>query len=265
MQIARKLLDRIVFSATSQSIHPEDRVRHSVEFKFHGTTGKFELWGHDLRSESSANQSRWVILKFPGTGGRAERTTVHPAGFFPEGSVDGVWAVNPPGYGTSKGRPSLETMPVVICAAMDAVREISPGAKILVAGNSLGCVWALYGVANCGADGLLLRNPFSIGELISGRWRYNWWNAGTARYLARVISPELSAVRNAAKCQIPCLIVRSELDRLIPAKYQHRVIDSLAGPSRTLVIPGADHGDQMPESLLENYQAMFQELFADQL
>jgi|GEM_PF-1170917 len=261
MQIAQRLLDQMAFSATTDMIDPENRTREVVEFENGCASGSFEMWGHRLVGPSgSTSEVPWVILKFPGTGGRAEQASTHPAGALPEGSVLSVWAVNPPGYGTSGGKPSMTTMPAVIRCAVARVGSMHPHTRLLVTGNSLGCMWALYAAANCQPDALLLRNPFSLRELISGQWRYNWWNLGAARWIAGAVSGELDAVANARQCHVPCMIVQSGNDSLIPVRFQAMVIEALSGRNETLVIPGADHGDPMPESMEIDFLAIIRRL-----
>ncbi len=267
MQFVRSLLDRAVFAASTDPIDPENRERQVVEFDVAGEPGRLELWGHRLgdngSSEESSQHRTWVILKFPGTGGRAERASTHPAGVFPAGAVHSVWAVNPPGYGSSGGRPRLDEMPAVIAAAVSRVYQIAPESELLVTGNSLGCVWALFAAARLDVQALLLRNPFSLQHLIRQRWRYNWWNFGLARLAVRAIPDQLDAIANARRCTQPAMIVRSECDRMIPGAFQRPVIDSLAGRSQTLVIPGGDHGDPLPEELVDEFARIARELFLD--
>lgn len=263
MDFLLKILDRLVFSATHDPVDPEERARIGIPFQHNGQPAGFELWGFPDLSRDPKGGNPWVILKFPGTAGRAERTSRQPATAFPEGQVAAVWAVNPPGYGTSGGRASLVSMGALIRTAVDQIRSRYSQARLLVAGNSLGCVWALHAAAHCPVDGVLLRNPLPLRELISQRWRYNWWNLGLAGRLAAAIPAELDAVRNAALCRAPCLVVQSEKDRLVPVRFQSLVTDALAVRPEILVIPGGDHGDPLPESMEKRFREAVRHCFSN--
>jgi pimeloyl-ACP methyl ester carboxylesterase len=257
MSLLSRLADRLILCPTTDPIDPEGRQREILR----GSDWEGELWGKRwdfVRNPSGDNQVRnatvegWVVLKFPGTGGRAERAGPHPLELWPNASGE-VWTVNPPGYGTSGGRASVRVMPEVARASWEFLNERAAGKPMLLVGNSLGCTSALHVAAHYRCSALLLRNPPPIHQLIRRRPRYNWWNFGAARWVANQFPASLDAVANAAHCRVPALFVQSAADRLVPLSFQQEIIAAYAGPKRVFVIPGADHHDPLPEAHLPAY------------
>ncbi len=230
----------MVLEPSTDAIAVEDRSRYVVA----SPCGSFEMWSlHQTATESPT----WplVVLKFPGTGGRAERLRPHPTECWPRCDAS-IYAVNPPGYGGSGGRARVIHIPIVAAAAYTFVREQHAG-SLLVVGNSLGCLAALYLAARFPVDALYLRNPAPVHQLIRRRWKYNWWNLGLARCIAARIPSEIDAVRNAAKTTVPCFLVSSAGDRLVPPRFQDELAQKYAGPLRRFVVAGADHHDAIPD------------------
>lgn len=261
-----RIADRTVFVPGREPLDPGDRIRWPLQFSGASGTGEFECWGWDRSRPPSLPESQdgsrpWVILKFPGTAGRAELASEFPASLLAPHPVSAIWTVNPPGYGTSPGRPSLATMPDVITAAWQAVRQRYPDSRLLVTGTSLGCVWALAGSAVHQADGLLLRNPPPLRELIRQRWRYNWWNLGAARWVAHAIPESLDAVRNAGLCPAPKLFIQSLADRLVPPRWQNLIIHACQSPVAVLAIPDLDHAGPLPDATHTELRQEFTRLF----
>ena len=242
MSFFSRIADAVVLSPSVDFIDAEDRAREVVERN--GLS--FEMWGKYWPA-TGRPEHEIAILKFPGTGGRAERAGPHPIDSWPDVAAN-VWAVNPPGYGTSGGRATVGVMPMVAEAAWEFIRSRHPNVPILVAGNSLGCVSAMYVVARYPATGLLIRNPPPIHQIIATRARYNWWNFGAARWVAAEIPRELDAVENAKRTNCPAFFVQSVQDRLVPTTYQEMIIDAYAGEKNVFQIPGADHHDLIPET-----------------
>jgi pimeloyl-ACP methyl ester carboxylesterase len=187
-----------------------------------------------------------VAIKFPGAGGRAECSSPHPFELW-EGLNVRVWTVNHHGYGASSGTASLQKFAATSEAVRQHVANCHPAKKIVLIGNSLGCLSALYVAARFPVAGMYLRNPPPVAQLIRERSRYNWWNFGLAKRIADRIPAELDAVNNAAKCSCPALFVCAEKDTLVPASFQHRILQSYAGLQRTFVIENADHHDRISE------------------
>jgi pimeloyl-ACP methyl ester carboxylesterase len=281
MALLSRLADRLILCPTTESIDPEDRVREVLQ----GDGWQCELWGKRwdpngqqpeqgrevaqskleavspavlrarqrmLERMTQTPPQEWAVLKFPGTGGRAERAGPHPLELWSKASGE-VWAVNPPGYGTSGGTAAVRFMPEVAAASWEFVRQRHPELPTLLVGNSLGGTSALHLAARHEVSALFLRNPPPIHQLIRRRPRYNWWNLGAARWVAAEFPASFDAVANAARCRAPALFVQSERDRLVPVSYQQEIIDAYAGPKRVFVISGADHHESLPDEQLPAY------------
>ncbi len=257
MSLLSRLADRLILCPTTDPIDPEGRTREVLR----GSNWECELWGRrwefQRQSQStplpnSSPLQEWAVLKFPGTGGRAERAGPHPLEVWPAAAGD-VWAVNPPGYGTSGGLATVAVLPEVARASWEFIQRRLPQSPLLLVGNSLGCTSALHVAARHSCTGLLLRNPPPIHQLIARRPRYNWWNFGAARWVARQFPASFDAVENAARCHVPALFVQSAADRLVPVNYQQEIIEAYAGPKRVFVIAGADHHDPLPEEQVPAY------------
>lgn len=281
MTLLSRLADRLILCPTTEPIDPEDRVREVLR----GAGWQCELWGKrweplwqqagqgreavdsklgapsagvvQVRQRvaellAQTPQQEWTVLKFPGTGGRAERAGPHPLELWPNASGE-VWAVNPPGYGSSGGRAAVRWMPEVAVASWEFVRQRHPQLPMLLVGNSLGGTSALHVAARCPVSALFLRNPPPVHQLIRRRPRYNWWNLGAGRWVAAEFPASFDAVANAARCRAPALFVQSENDRLVPISYQQEIIDAYAGPKRVFVISGADHHESLPDDQLPAY------------
>lgn len=257
MSLLSRLADRLILCPTTDPIAPEGRVRQVLR----GSDWECELWGKCWEFErsqpaaTSLNErpaEAWAVLKFPGTGGRAERAGPHPLEVWPVTSGE-VWAVNPPGYGTSGGRATVRVMPAVAQASWEFMDRRAGARPLLLVGNSLGCTSALHLAARQRCAGVFLRNPPPIHQLIRRRPRYNWWNLGAARWVANEFPESLDAVANAARCQVPALFVQSAKDRLVPVSFQNEIIDAYAGPKRVFVIAEADHHDPLPEAQTAAY------------
>lgn len=241
-----RLADRLVLCPTRHEIPPGDKTERRIAFG----AGDLQIWTHRVGPSERAPPDLF-ILKFPGTGGRAECATAHPADRWPEINAE-IWAVNPPGYGGSSGRASLRHVAAMADAAFDAVQAEATGRPILVTGNSLGCVAALYLAAHRRVSGLLLRNPPPLRQLIVER--HGWWNLGLgARLIARQIPAELCPIANAARAAAPALFIMSRQDRVVPVDFQQRIHAAYAGENRVMPLANADHGCPPDESELPNY------------
>lgn len=243
----RWLADRLILRPTRHPLDATDKTRRWVPFG----DGGLEVWRQRAPAESSTAADLYV-LKFPGTAGRAERSTVHPADAWPDSSVE-LWTLNPPGYGGSSGKPSLQIMAAMADTVFACLRQNAAGRPILVLGNSLGCVSALYLAARHPLAGLILRNPPALREVIVARYGWRTWKFGIQQ-LVQQIPPDLDAIRNAAAATAPAVIVSSQRDRVVPLCCQQQIIDAYAGPNRVLRLMQADHHTPMMDDETPSYQ-----------
>ena len=243
-----RVADRLVLCPSTDSIDPEDRQRVLIPFE----NGNLEAWTNEVHQD--AGSPKLLALKFPGKGGRAERAGPHPCELWPD-IASKIWTINPAGYGGSDGSASLSTMPAQADAVISFVQKELSDHQILLIGNSLGCVSALYLAARHQVAAIFVRNPPPLRELIAGRLKYNWWNLGGARFVAAQIPSELDSIANAARCTCPAFFLRSEKDTVVPPSFQRQIIDAYAGNLQEFIIPGADHGEFVAEEDLDRYRA----------
>ena len=246
--ILSRLADRLVLVPSTDSIDPEDRQRILIPFG----DGNLEAWSNEVHQD--VESPKLIALKFPGTGGRAERAGPHPCELWTN-VASKIWTINPAGYGGSDGPATLQTMTAQADAVFEFVRSQLPDHKILLIGNSLGCLSALYLAARHKVAAVYVHNPPPLQQVIAGRPKYNWWNFGMAKFVAAQIPSELDAIANAARCECPAFFLRSEKDTVVPESYQRKIIDAYAGELQEFVIPGAEHDQFVAEEDHERYCA----------
>lgn len=229
-----RLADKLILQPTRNPIDADHKTRKPIAFD----GGHIEVWVEQHKPVESFGRPDLFVLKFPGTGGRAERGTLHPAEVW-EDLYSEVWTVNPPGYGGSTGRATLRSLPHAARTVFENLRNIAGERPIVVTGNSLGNISALHVAANFSVAALLLRNPPPLRELITGK--HGWWSLGLSRFIARQVPATLCSLTNAASAMCPALFIVSGRDRMVPPRYQQLVIDSHAGENRVFVLPDADH------------------------
>lgn len=236
-----RFADRLILRPSRHPIDCESQ-RRWVDW----AGGRFEAWIHP-----SPREADLLVLKFPGTGGRAERSSTHPADCWDDVAAE-VWTVNPPGYGGSPGRASMAHKMAVAEAAWNAVQQAADGRPVVVTGNSLGSLPAIYLAARHPLAGLLLRNPVPLRELIRSRYgpRSLWLGAAL---IARQVPQQLCPIRNAAQAAAPAVIVSSSKDRVVPPQLQQRVISQYGGEARVVHLREADHADPPSEDELPQY------------
>ena len=137
-EIRRYLLDRMVLRPSRDPIDhaPKERVMLNAD--------KDPLECFVERNYDGESPPQVLILKFPGTAGRAERSTTFPADLLPPVRA-AIWTWNPPGYGRSGGRARLDR---IADASLDFCgqvirREADRSTILLLCGNSLGCLTTL--------------------------------------------------------------------------------------------------------------------------
>ena len=247
-KLLARLADRLVLCPSTNPIDPEDRQRILIPFD----GGHLEAWSNEVHQD--VESPKLIALKFPGTGGRAERAGPHPCELWPN-IASKIWTINPAGYGGSDGHASLQTMAAQCDAVFSFVKEQLADHQVLLIGNSLGCLSALYLASRHEVAGIFVRNPPPLRELISGRPKYNWWNFGMARYVADQVPNELDAIANATRCQCPAFFLRSESDTIVPETFQRKVIAAYGGKVQEFVIPSAEHDDFVAEADFDRYRS----------
>lgn len=247
MNLRQKIADRLILQASTNRVDAGDLTRRAIETP----SGKVEAWAAFPENDPTA-PTNTLLLKFPGTGGRAERSSSHPSEFW-NNLKCASWTINHRGYGQSDGPPSIQNFVETCESVWSKAEQLFPDHRIVLYGNSLGCLSALYLSSRRRAFGLYLRNPPPLAELISKRLRYNWWNFGMARLIAKQIPGCLNPQENAQQSHCPTLLVQSECDSLVPARFQNLIADSYAGELKKIVLKGADHGSPVPEHQFEEY------------
>ena len=244
MTFLSRIADRLILCPSIDFIDTEGKSRKWIQTK----TGKAEVWivGNENSEIATQPATQLLLLKFPGTGGRAERARSFPANLWSDIETE-TWTLNHRGYGGSDGPASLQNFTDTCDAFWDAAVEQFPDRKILLYGNSLGCISALYLAARKSPAGIFLRNPPALAKMIATRPRYSRWSFGMSKLIANQIPVQLDSVANAARCSAACLFVCSERDTVVPPHYQNMVIDAFRGPQKTFQVQDANHADPIPE------------------
>jgi len=251
MTLLSRIANRLILHPSTQFIDTEDRERKLIQT----ATGTVEAWVvRTAQVKDSPESNSLLMLKFPGTGGRAERARSFPAHLWTQFETE-TWTINHRGYGGSDGPASLQNFTDTCDALWLAAISQFPDRKILVHGNSLGCISALYLAARNKTAGLFLRNPPALAQMIATRPRYRKWSFGLSKLIANQIPDQLDSVANAAKCQAPCLFVCSERDTVVPPNYQNLIVDAFEGPHKKFVIQDANHAGSIAEHQQEDFIA----------
>jgi pimeloyl-ACP methyl ester carboxylesterase len=178
-------------------------------------------------------------IEFTGNATRAEHIIDYIAHRWGERPVE-VWAVNYPGYGKSTGPARLGSIPGAALAVHDRVRQQAGDRPIFIAGNSLGTAAALHVAANRPTAGLILQNPPALRQLILNR--FGWWNLWLlAGPVAMGVPRELDSIANARRVSAPAVFILSDLDSVVPVKYQQMVLNAYAGEVRLIRLTNGDH------------------------
>lgn len=202
-----------------------------------------------------------LVLKLPGTAGRAERSTPLPANFFRQLTSE-VWTWNPPGYGGSSGKASLLNLPEAALQFFDQTvsQRSNPQTIVWVFGNSLGCSSALYLASQRSRiSGLILRNPPPLQQTIAhvarlGRPRllhpcldrFSAW-------LGHGIPPALDALQTAPRARVPAVFLSAQMDTLVPPALQTQIFDAYAGPKQMVRWRDMLHDDLPDETHLKQF------------
>ncbi len=252
------LLDRIVLRPTRDAVDHGRQHRMVLTSKY----GPLEAFGSQPApdsKEASPAVTDLLILKLPGTSGRAERATTFPCELVGELNVHS-WTWNPPGYGNSAGRASLQR---ISDASLDFFQQIceryaidgnsTARPKVWLSGNSLGCVVAMHLAAALGnvIDGLVLRNPPALDLVIKhaaksypfGKWIHP---------VVDQLPPSMNAIYTASKVTTPTVFLQCERDKLVPPELQAQVRTAFAGPKYLVKLPGLGHDSAIDEKQMKS-------------
>jgi len=211
---------------------------------------QIEAWV--TRTNVEVTSPKVVLLKFIGNSGRAERSTPQPASLWDDTHSE-IWTINPFGYGGSTGIATLQRFPEMVDTIYDYIRNRFPDFKLVVFGNSIGSLCALRLAAKYPVDGLYIRNPVAVHQIISQRPKYAVPSLGLSKIIARQIPQTLDAIENARQVTAPALFVTFTEDRLILPRFQAKVMNAFAGEKKIFSVPG-DHNDPIPESMHDQYR-----------
>lgn len=236
----RYLLDRMVLRPS----------RHPIEFP-HQERRLLNCEGRELecfvqRNYSDESPPDLLVLKFPGTAGRAERSSEFPSSILdvPKWSI---WTWNPPGYGQSPGRASLPAIAEAGSAFYRHVTELfaGPTSSVWLCGNSLGCVTALHVAADLQPDpahsGLLLRNPPPLRRVVQ-RIADRYPHFGLVNPVIDSLCEPMDALNTARQVNLPGVFLQSEMDTLVPIEFQNEIVSLYGGDSQVVLMEGLGHG-----------------------
>jgi len=240
-----RLANRFILCPTTHPIEVQDKTRHTIPVG----DDRVEVWMHEVGPVDRAVDV--FVLKLAGTGGRAECATDQPACFWPEVRAQ-IWAFNPPGYGSSTGRASLKKLAPAARAVFEHLQQHAGDCPIVLASNSLGGASALHVAARYRVDGLILRNPPQLPELIIDRfaWRSLYFGAWL---IAREVPAELDCCANARQVTAPAVFVMSASDSVVPPGNQRLIHDAYGGPKKIVVLHDAEHATPMTETQVDQY------------
>ena len=244
MSFTSWLTDRIILQPTRHSLHVPQR----KPLLFSQDGDELEVWVHRVGPDTQGAPDLY-LLEFPGTASRAEHNTDFVEECWSQRCVE-IWAVNPPGYGSSSGTASLKKLPAMAKRVLKEVRQVAGVTPVIATGGSLGSVSALYLAAHFKVEGVMVQNPPALREVImaqSGWWHFKW----LTRRIAAQIPRELDSLANARRATAPAVFVTAQQDRIVPARIQRQIIDAYHGPLNVFSMPHADHDTPLTESDLE--------------
>jgi len=256
------LLDKLVLRPTRDCVDHGMQHRLQLPSRF----GPLETFGYANYPDpgfgdtptSASDPPDLLLLKFPGTAGRAERSTPFPTEMMRDVRIH-TWTWNPPGYGNSAGRPTLRRIAEAAIdffeASIDryAQRYTTPPA-VWLCGNSLGCATALHVAAiaqqsSSPIRGLLLRNPPPV-DLVVKHVAKRYPLGRLIHPVADQLAPAMNAIYTASSVNVPAIFLQCQNDSLVPPALQQRIRDAYAGPQTLVKLDGLDHDGAMDEQHL---------------
>lgn len=258
MRLRHWVADRLILRPTRDAIVASGMARCALPYPG-GTLDCFvarQLAGEIPLSWDSNSEIDWqaieppelLVLKLPGTGGRAERSTLFPASLLGDVTSE-VWTWNPPGYGRSTGRSSLTSIAAATLDFYDWVVARRRGAqtRLWICGNSLGCATGLHLAHERPVDALVLRNPPPLIDLV--HLRGGWWNIiRGGHWVASGVPHQMDAVATASRVTAPIVFIQSGADRVVPPALQQHIRDAHPGPQQLVHLPEAEHDTPMTDA-----------------
>jgi pimeloyl-ACP methyl ester carboxylesterase len=246
-KIQHYLLDRMVLRPSQDPLECGGQQRHQVQ------VDRQTIEYFSQRFGPPSDHADLVILKFPGTAGRAERSSVFPGNLL--GEVSGlVITWNPPGYGGSTGRPGLRRIAEAARGFFAKMHQRHvAGSHLWLMGNSLGCNVAMsLAAADAGGnfggstampasiDGMILRNPPPLVHVVK-RVARNYPLGRLVKPIAESLIAEMNADITAPLSRAPTVFLKSMSDSLVPPKLQDRLIRRYGGPRQVVPLSNLEH------------------------
>jgi uncharacterized protein len=248
-KLLEQLADRLILCPTIQAIPVSDKSCRSLNVG----DDRVEIWIQDVGPLE--REVDLYVLKFVGTGGRAERSSDQPACYWPTLRTR-LWTVNPPGYGGSSGRASIRKLAPTARAVLEELMGLADGLPVVLFGNSLGGTCALHLAARYEVDGLIVRNPPPLREMILGRFGWRSCYLG-AWLITRQVPEDLDCRANAGRATAPAVFVISAQDTTVPPIYQRLIHEVYRGEKEIVVLENAGHaGPFSPEAAVAYQQAL---------
>jgi pimeloyl-ACP methyl ester carboxylesterase len=203
-----------------------------------------EIWKTRSAGANSAEPQAFV-LRFCGNGERAEDALNTEKRMWSELPVE-IWAMNYPGFGGSTGPAHLGELAPAALASYDELTRHAGGRPIFLSGMSMGTTVALYVGANRKTDGILLRSPVPVRDVVL--WRYGWWNLWlVAGPVAAGFPSQLDSEQNAHRCAAPAVFIITGNDELVPRSYQRKITGAYAGHKKVVVAENAWHNTPLTD------------------
>jgi pimeloyl-ACP methyl ester carboxylesterase len=241
--LRRLLLDRFVLRPSRNKLDyaPKERILATVD----DVTVEYFVqhrWACDA-SSAAPPKPELLVLKFPGTAGRAERASDWPCELLPDINAK-ICTWNAPGYGASSGRATLANIPHRAAQFWNLATGglPAPQPRIWLVGNSLGCATATYlaSRSDVHADGLILRNPPPLIQTVK-RVARRYPLGHLTDTIAESVPPEMNLSLTAGNAKVPVVLLQSEADQLVPPELQMEVYETLPGTKRLVIMEGLGH------------------------
>ena len=239
----KSLLDRLVLKPSRHPIDNPEQLKKVVTL----AGERVEIFVQ--RNFFHEKAPELLVLKFPGTAGRGERSSSFPMSVMPDIRTE-IWTWNPPGYGGSSGKAKLPTIAELAGHFWHLAKDEMPhDVTFWLLGNSLGCLSALniasqVDIADKKRIGLILRNPPSlipVVENVAARYRLK----SLIQPIANSLCDSMNAMLTAPQCTSPAIFLQSECDTLVPAWIQDQIIQVYGGTHKKVILKGLGHDDKI--------------------